>query len=386
MNRMISFIKGLIYGAAGMYYFDPQLGTRRRALLRDQCIHLFNKTGDAADATLRDVQNRLYGTYAELRSSLASDHASDEVIAQRVRSKMGRYVTHPSSIEVACRNGCVTLSGPVLAHEVDDLLCAVDSVRGVREVDNQLEIHESSGNISALQGGGQRWGEPSALMQTYWSPATRLAVGAVGAKMMINCLARRRPGSMLGGTIGFGLFMRALTNLETKRLFGISGGRRGIDVHKTITIERPVEEVYRALADPHRYPHFSDMIKSVRDMGDGRVQKTIAGPAGAELKITECITREVPNEFISFRSEPDSPIQYAGCARFVEEKDNCTKVEINATYNPPGGIISDAAARIAGFDLKSQLDDLMMRAKAYIETGQEPHDAAARRAPQEQHA
>jgi hypothetical protein len=68
MYRMISFVKGAAIGAGFMYFFDPIMGNRRRALVRGQLIHLANKTCDAADAKWRDVQNRMYGTFAEARS------------------------------------------------------------------------------------------------------------------------------------------------------------------------------------------------------------------------------------------------------------------------------------------------------------------------------
>jgi uncharacterized membrane protein len=375
MYRILSFLNGAALAAGLTYLLDPALGKRRRSLLRDQLIHGIAKTGHGADATLRDVRHRLYGTYAEMRGAFRSDEASDDVIADRVRSKIGRYVSHPSSIEVKVRDGVATLGGPILAHEVDDVLAAVKSVRGVIGVDENLEVHDSAGNISALQGGGCRTGEPMEIMQMYWSPTTRLALGTLGGLMMLNCAARRTIASPLVGAIGFGLALRALTNLELKRLFGLSD-RRGVDVHKTIIINRPVDEVFGLLADPASYPKFTGIVKSVRDLGDGSYQKTLAGPAGAEVKLHETITRYTPNEFIAFRSEPDSFVQYAGRARFVDLNGSHTKVEIDATYNPPGGVLSHSAAWLAGMDLKSQLDDVLLRAKSYLETGIQPHDAA----------
>jgi uncharacterized membrane protein len=360
-----------------MYLFDPQRGNRRRSLLRDQLRHVLNKTGRGADASFRDAQHRAYGTLAELRGLFRSDEADDDVLVSRVRSKMGRYVTHPAAIDVYSHNGLVTLRGPVLAHEVDDLLDAVDSVRGVRDVVNQLETHEAPGNISALQGAGRRWGEPHPLMQTYWAPTTRVAAGGLGGLLMLQCLKRRTPTACLLGIGGFALFLRALTNLETKRLAGVCG-RRGIDMHKTITINRPVHEVFELLSDPTRYPEFSDFITAVNDEGGERYQKTLCGPAGAQITIHERLTRVEPNEYVAFRSEPDSPVQYAGRAWFVPLDGDRTKVEIQATYNPPGGVLTHSAAWLVGLDPKSLTDDILARAKAYLETGTQPHDAAAR--------
>jgi osmotically-inducible protein OsmY len=153
MYRMISFLKGAAIGAGMMYFFDPVVGNRRRALLSDQINHMLHKAFYVGDAKLRDVQNRAYGTFAETRSAMRSDTPSDKVLTDRVRSEIGRHVTHPRAIEVEARNGTVFLCGPVLSSEVDELLCAVQSVRGVQNVDDRLDVHDSPGNIPALQSG-----------------------------------------------------------------------------------------------------------------------------------------------------------------------------------------------------------------------------------------
>jgi osmotically-inducible protein OsmY len=152
MYRMISFIKGAAIGAGVMYFFDPVVGNRRRALLRDQFYHLANRSCERADARWRDMQNRMHGTIAEMRSSLRQDDPSDDVLHDRVRSAIGRTISHPRAIEVDVEDGFVTLSGPVLAKEVDYLLNTVESVRGVRGVTNSLDSHDSPANVPALQG------------------------------------------------------------------------------------------------------------------------------------------------------------------------------------------------------------------------------------------
>jgi osmotically-inducible protein OsmY len=150
MYRTISFLKGAAIGAGIMYFFDPVVGNRRRALLRDQFIHLSNKACDVADAKWRDMQNRMYGTYAEMRSMTRRDEPSDDVLVDRVRSIIGRNMTHAGAIEVEACDGVVCLSGPVLASEVECLRNAVRSVRGVNDIEDHLDVHQSAGNLSAL--------------------------------------------------------------------------------------------------------------------------------------------------------------------------------------------------------------------------------------------
>jgi hypothetical protein len=200
-----------------MYLLDPVRGKRRRALWRDQLVHAVNQIEVYGGKTLRDLNNRINGLLAESQSLFFPDYASDRVIRERVRSKLGRYVSHPAAIEVEVSNGHVTLRGPVLASEVKDLLVAMLAVRGAIDVHNELEEHEQPGDIPALQGGTRRRGQQLELMQSNWSPAVRLFGGVLGTMLMGNCVARRTPAAVLLGTFGFGLFVRAVTNLQPAR-------------------------------------------------------------------------------------------------------------------------------------------------------------------------
>jgi hypothetical protein len=80
------------------------------------------------------------------------------VLCDRVRSIIGRYISHPGAIEVDACDGIVILGGPIPANELDDLLCAVQSVRGVAGVEDHLDIHQSGEFIPDLQGSGRRTG------------------------------------------------------------------------------------------------------------------------------------------------------------------------------------------------------------------------------------
>jgi plasmid replication initiation protein len=110
-RQYLTMLSGVGLGAALMYAFDPDRGKRRRALVRDKLVSSTETAVDAASATARDLRNRAQGLYASVTSS--TEDASDEVLVARVRSKMGRVVSHPSAIEVTAAEGQVTLSGPI---------------------------------------------------------------------------------------------------------------------------------------------------------------------------------------------------------------------------------------------------------------------------------
>ena len=190
-------------------------------------VSLLHKTDDAVSTTSRDVRNRARGLAAEASSLLSGDKPSDDVLVERVRSKMGRCVSHPGAIDVSANNGRVTLSGPILADEVADLLSCVGSIRGVDEIDNHLEVHTKAEGVPGLQGGVKREGHRFELLQRNWSPTARLIMGATGTGMMLYCSSRKdRSGSLLG-TVGFGLLLRSLTNKEMKQLVSLNFKQRG---------------------------------------------------------------------------------------------------------------------------------------------------------------
>lgn len=74
------------------------------------------------------------------------------MLVNRVKAELGRHAVHHRALEITAGGGRVTLRGPALAGEVDELLRAVSSVRGVTGVEDRLEVHESAAGVSSLQG------------------------------------------------------------------------------------------------------------------------------------------------------------------------------------------------------------------------------------------
>jgi hypothetical protein len=184
-----------------MYYFDPDLGRRRRALLRDKLTGTLNDLDDALEMTLRDGRNRVQGLLSETLSLLPGPRIADERLEGRVRSVLGHRVSQPRKVDVSVHDGSVVLSGSVHPAEVQHLLLAVRLIRGVRRVENRLEPHAEPGH------------RPASMIQARWSPATRLTAGAVGTWLMARCTRNPTLVNMALGTLGFGMFTRAITNV-----------------------------------------------------------------------------------------------------------------------------------------------------------------------------
>lgn len=377
MNRNQLLI-GLGLGAGLMYIFDPERGRRRRAQARDSVAHLVNVTEDAIGKTSRDLNNRLSGIGAQVSSLFQCEEVSDEILTARVRSKLGRVVSHPHAIRVECREGKATLSGQVLAHEVELLRQAILSVNGVTEFEDRLEAHEEPDHIPDLQGGRARRGHSFELMQTNWSPAPRLLAGAAGGALALYGSRRHdRIGSALE-VIGLGLFARGLTNLEMRDLLGMNGGR-GFSIQKAININAPVARVYEVWNRHENFPQFMSRALEVKDLGQDRYHWKVAGPAGFPVEWEAAITERIPNELIAWESVAGSTIEQKGVVRFQPNGDGGTRVEVRLTYHPPAGAAGHVIAKLFGADPKSEMTADLMRMKSFIETGHQPHDAAGRR-------
>jgi osmotically-inducible protein OsmY len=145
MNRSETFVFGMAVGAGMMYLLDPDRGSRRRALVRDQVVHGGHELDDTARSGVRHVRNRAVGLAHEARARFSEDSVDDRVLEERVRAEMGRSLSRPGEVNVDARRGRVILSGSVPSDEVQDLVRTVRSVRGVEHVDNLLDVSERSG-------------------------------------------------------------------------------------------------------------------------------------------------------------------------------------------------------------------------------------------------
>lgn len=374
-----SLLAGVSVGAAAMFFLDPARGARRRARVLDAATHATHLAADAAATTGRDTWHRAKGTVAAVRNVVRRDQEVDDaVLIGRVRAKLGREVSHPHAVQVSVTNGDVTLSGPILEREADRLMHAVESVRGVCGVIDQLERHEQAANVPALQGGRQPVGDRYDFRQMNWAPATRAVAIAGGAALMATAARRRGPVAVAATIAGALLIGRAATNAPVPRLLGLAGGRRAVDVHKTINIDAAVQDVYAFWSSIENFPMFMSRVLEVRpsERVDGLSHWRVAGPGGLPVQFDAEITRAVPNEVLAWRTLPGSPVAHAGIVRFEPDGSRGTRVQLQMSYNPPAGWIGHGVATLFGVDPKHSLDEDLVRMKTLIETGRPPRDAA----------
>lgn len=145
---------------------------------------------------------------------------------------------------------------------------------------------------------------------------------------------------------------------------------KGVKIQKTITVNRPVAEVFGFWRHLENLPRFMKHIQSVSGNG-GNISHWIAKIENTTLE-WDAETIEVrPNEIISWQSLPAAEVDNAGSIWFRPAIGNRgTVVKVALKYSPPGGKAAAKIAKFFGKDARSLIEDDLYRFKSLLETGE----------------
>lgn len=146
------------------------------------------------------------------------------------------------------------------------------------------------------------------------------------------------------------------------------GGRRGIHVEESVTINKPAAEVFRFWRNFENLPRFMNHLESVAMRENGITHWVAKGPAGVPVEWDARIINEVDNKVIGWQSLEGSTISTAGSVNF-DETPRGTQVRVHLQYNPPGGKLGAAVARLFGEEPTVQVREDLRRFKQLLETG-----------------
>lgn len=149
------------------------------------------------------------------------------------------------------------------------------------------------------------------------------------------------------------------------------GGGRGVHVEDSVTINRPLAEVFRFWRNFENLPKFMRHLESVSMREEGISHWVARGPAGTTVEWDARIINEVDNKVIGWQSLEGSTISTAGSVNF-DETPHGTRVRVHLQYNPPAGKLGAAVARLFGEEPTVQVREDLRRFKALLETGEIP--------------
>jgi len=146
---------------------------------------------------------------------------------------------------------------------------------------------------------------------------------------------------------------------------------RAIEVKKTITVRRPVEEVYAFWRDFQNLPTFMNHLETVEVMDDRRSHWKARGPAGQTVEWDAEIIADKPNEQIEWRSVEGSDVEHTGSVRFVTAPgERGTEIHVDLRYDAPAGKLGAAIAMLFGEEPRQQVQDDLHAFKQVMETGE----------------
>lgn len=145
----------------------------------------------------------------------------------------------------------------------------------------------------------------------------------------------------------------------------------GTNTHRTVTIDRPAEELYQAWRDFEQLPQFMRNLESVTIEGERRSHWVARTPAGITVKWDAEIVEDRPNELISWRSVEGSEVKNSGWVRFRTAPGNRgTIVTVELNYDLPGGLITTALAKLLREDPGALAQESLRLFKQVMEVGE----------------
>lgn len=156
---------------------------------------------------------------------------------------------------------------------------------------------------------------------------------------------------------------------------GATAERRqsAIHVERTMTVLKPIDEVYRFWRNFENLPRFMSHLQSVKVSGERFSEWTARAPMGINVRWHAEITDERENQYVVWRSLPGSDIENVGSVQFQQAPgDRGTEITVAVQYNPPAGKLGNAFAYMFGRAPEQQIREDLRHFKQLIECGEIP--------------
>jgi uncharacterized membrane protein len=158
---------------------------------------------------------------------------------------------------------------------------------------------------------------------------------------------------------------RTITPRRAKPAWG-----RGIQFHKTITVNRPVKEVFLFWRHFENLPRFMKFVRAVTSNG-GNITHWVVTTDDTKLEWDAETIEARPNEVLSWQSLPAANVDSAGSILFRPAPGNRgTIVNVSLKYIPAGVKATAQLAKVLGKDAEAVMEQDLFRFKSLIETGE----------------
>lgn len=204
-----------------------------------------------------------------------------------------------------------------------------------------------------------------------------------GAAMVLFAVTRGFKGLWMAILGGMMLYRGMTGNSIVYHLLGYSSAvatnpanvavphQQGIHVVKSVTIDRPVEDLYLFWRNFENLPRFMNHLEAVTVKDSAHSHWVAKAPLGRTVEWDAEIVNEVPYEVIGWRSTANADIANAGSVRFSPAPGGMgTEVRVTLEYVPPAGKVGMAIAKLLGEEPEMQIEEDLNRFKQLMETGE----------------
>lgn len=147
----------------------------------------------------------------------------------------------------------------------------------------------------------------------------------------------------------------------------------GIDVNKSVTINKSPEELYRFWRNFENLPRFMNHVESVKTLDDRRSHWVVKAPLGTNVEWDAEILKEEEPKSIVWKSLEGADVDSRGSVTFARaDNGSGTEVKVTMEYNPPGGAVGAVVAKFFGENPDQQLEEDLNRFKQLMENGEVP--------------
>ncbi|WP_157220857.1 SRPBCC family protein [Flavisphingomonas formosensis] len=142
-------------------------------------------------------------------------------------------------------------------------------------------------------------------------------------------------------------------------------------VGRTVTVNRPREELYNFWRDLSNLPAFMENVERVDVIDDLRSHWVVKAPGGRTVEWTSVITEDRAGELVAWASEDGADVPNSGRIDFRDATGGRgTCVTATILYDPPAGAVGRLIAKLFQREPAIQARRDLRRFKQLMETGE----------------
>ena len=142
-------------------------------------------------------------------------------------------------------------------------------------------------------------------------------------------------------------------------------------IGRTVSINRPRQELYEFWRELQNLPRFMENIRSITVSDSNRSHWVVEAPAGRQVEWDAVLTEDQPGSLLAWESVEGASVRNSGRIEFKDSTNGRgTLVTAIIVYDPPGGKLGKAAAKLFEKEPHIQVRRDLRRFKQLMEAGE----------------